>query len=182
MRNEARLGLPMPSTELSSDTVYKSHASWNAERPGTLVVACSDGRLQENLDDFLDGHLGITRYDRLYMPGGPGALVSSGVEFSRSDQFRRECMFLVEAHDIQNVILIFHGAAPGDGPPEATCADYRRLLPRHTPDQIYQQQLKDARDLLHAGFGWNRRVNVQIFRCEVTENGGIQFVPMKADG
>jgi hypothetical protein len=33
--------------------------------------------LQENLDDFLHRGLGITHYDRLYAPGGGGALATS---------------------------------------------------------------------------------------------------------
>ena len=169
-----KTNLPVPST------VYQSRLTWDARRPGTLVIACSDGRLQETLDEFLGGHLGVTRYDRLYMPGGPGALTPSGIEYLRSDLFRRECAFLVESHDIDDVILIFHGAEPESGPPEATCADYRRLLPNHGTEAIFAQQSRDARDLLHAGFGWNRRVRVRVFRCEVTAGGGIRFVAMEA--
>ena len=53
--------------------VYVSERRWSEERPRVLVVACSDGRLQEAVDDFLQNHLGILDYDRLYAPGGPGA-------------------------------------------------------------------------------------------------------------
>src|SRR6187551_1717699 len=42
---------------------------WTEERPHTLVVACSDGRLQEATDTFLGRELGLTQFDRFYMPG-----------------------------------------------------------------------------------------------------------------
>lgn len=58
----------LPDTS-ASQSVYLSERPWNAERPRVLVVACSDGRLQQNADDFLCNHLGISDYDRLYMPG-----------------------------------------------------------------------------------------------------------------
>ncbi len=159
------------------DLLYKSRYPWNRMRPNILVVACSDGRLQENLDDFLQGHLGITHYDRLYLPGGPGALASSGIEFMRSDAARRECHFLVEAHNVEEVILIFHGPAE-DGPEEAVCADYRRIFPRYNAAQVRAMQEKDALEILRAGFGWQRTVNVRIFRCEVNAADGIQFVAL----
>lgn len=156
---------------------YMSRAPWNHARPGALVIACSDGRLQENLDDFLSGHLGITRYDRLYAPGGPGALASSGYEFLRSDAFARECQFLVEAHELEDVYLVFHGPAE-DGPDDAVCADYRRLFPRHSATQIREEQEKDARGILQQGFGWKRPVRVHVYRCEVTGSGTVQFVKL----
>jgi bifunctional non-homologous end joining protein LigD len=36
-----------------------------------MVVACSDGRLQEATDAFLAREFKITRYDRFYVPGSP---------------------------------------------------------------------------------------------------------------
>lgn len=161
----------------SLKAAYLSRARWNSDRPHILVVACSDGRLQENLDDFLQGHLGISRYDRLYAPGGPGALAASGIEFLRSDNFKRECHFLVEAHDIEEVLLIFHGPAE-DGPDVAVCADYRRIFPRMTASEIRIQQEKDVAEILQVGFGWRRRVHVRVFRCEVEASGAIHFVDL----
>ena len=141
------------------------------------MIACSDGRLQENLDDFLRGHLSISRYDRLYAPGGPGALAASGMEYLRSDNFKRECHFLVEAHDIEEVLLVFHGPAE-NGPDEAICADYRRIFPRLSAAQIRTEQEKDVVEILSGGFGWRRRVHVRVFRCEVNAEGAIHFVDL----
>src|SRR5262245_20796341 len=103
--------------------LHLAQTAWNRQRPESLVVACSDGRLQENLDEFLEKSLGITDYDRLYAPGGPGALASrSGAELLRPGQFQRDCQFLLRAHGIQYLFLIFHGPA-ADGPEEAVCGD-----------------------------------------------------------
>src|SRR4026209_2489832 len=59
---------------------------WLPDRPSTLVIACSDGRLQEATDEFLAHHLQVTRYDRFYVPGGAGALAASGRDFLRAQQ------------------------------------------------------------------------------------------------
>jgi hypothetical protein len=141
-----------------------------------LVIACSDGRIQEPVDEFM-GSEGVTHYDRLYVPGGPGALTSSGVSFMRADHFRRECGVLIAAHGVSDVYLIFHGPA-ADGPPEATCVDYRLKLPTWTPEQIRVQQQRDAAAIILHGFGWQVNPRVLPFRCEVTAAGGIQFVSL----
>lgn len=60
------------------------HRQWARVRSGTLVVACSDGRLQEATDAFLADEIGLTEYDRLYLPGGGGALAASGRDFIRA--------------------------------------------------------------------------------------------------
>ena len=157
-------------------TAYVAREPWNPARPGVLVIACSDGRLQEPVDEFLATR-GITHYDRLYVPGGPGALSSSGASYLRADVVRRECTFLFHAHGIEDVYLIFHGAAV-DGPPEATCADYRLKLPTHTPEQIREQQQRDVHEVIRNGFGWNVDPRIHAFRCEITGAGAVQFVEL----
>ena len=158
---------------------YVARDPWNPARPGVLVIACSDGRLQEPVDEFLASE-GVTHYDRLYVPGGPGALSASGVSFMRADQFRRECAFLVQAHGVEDVYLIFHGPSE-DGPAEATCADYRQKLPAYTPAQIRAQQQRDSDEVLRNGFGWNVNPRMHPFRCEVTAEGAVQFVSLRND-
>ena len=150
--------------------------AWNRQRPEALVIACSDGRLQENLDDFLHGGLGITHYDRLYAPGGAGALASGGsVELLRPDQWLRECRFLLGAHPVHDLYLIFHGPAE-DGPEEAVCGDYRRKLPRATMAELRRRQQEDAAGLKR--LDWGRAVRVHAYRCEVRADNRIQFVEL----
>lgn len=146
---------------------------WSPTRPGTLVVACSDGRLQQAVDDFLRGSLGITDYDRLYLPGGPGALVDSSQEYLRKDLARRDLWFLLEAHQVKRVVLLFHGAAD-DGPEEAGCADYRRRMPYATRRQLARQMQADAGDLLRSQLG-NPALEVLAFRLAVQADARIEF-------
>ena len=156
------------------DSTYTTQRPWDSTRPHTLVIVCSDGRVQENVDEFLASQ-GVRRYDRLYLPGGPGALASSGGNFLRADVARKECEFLIHSHEIEAVFLIFHGPAP-DGPPEAVCADYRRKMPTQTPEEIAMEQIRDANEILRNGFGWHLNPMVRAFRCEITGAGAVQFV------
>ena len=146
---------------------------WNRERPRTLVIACSDGRLQEDVDGFLEQDFGIVHYDRLYIPGGPGALASSGIEVHRSYAHISECRFLVASHRIETILWIFHGPA-ADGPDEALCVDYLRKLPGRTVAQIRRQQEDDAAELLKLSLGGP--VRAEAYRCEVTGAGSVRIV------
>jgi hypothetical protein len=148
---------------------------WDATSPEVLVVACSDGRFQKELDLFLQQHFQISQYDRLYIPGGAGALVPSGIEFARAAAMQKECRFLIEAHGIKHVILLFHGPA-ADGPEEAACGDYRRGFPGYSIDQIRSQQDTDLDELVRIEI-W-RRVDLDVLRAEVTRGGNVEFVTL----
>jgi len=160
-----------------SDQPYVCRQKWNDARPRVLVVACSDGRLQENLDEFLAAR-DIQHYDRLFVPGGPGALASSGYELLRLDQLRRETKFLIEAHGVEDLYLIFHGAA-ADGPAVACCADYRRKLPQSSPLEIDAAQARDV-DELRRLFAWPTHLRLHVFRAEVGADDLVRFVPFRA--
>ncbi|MEW5916512.1 MAG: hypothetical protein AB1762_08910 [Gemmatimonadota bacterium] len=156
---------------------YVSALRWDPTRPHILVIACSDGRLQERTDEFLMHSLGIRQYDRLYVAGGGGALSPSGKDFLRAQQMRRECRFLVDAHEIEEIVLLFHGPAT-DGPGEAMCADYRRKLPQLSVSRLREQQERDARDLMAARADWAGKANVRVYRCETHGDGDLEFVPL----
>lgn len=166
-----------PPRILRHDGPYVTRMAWDATRPRALVVACSDGRLQEATDEFLNERLGISHYDRLFAPGGPGALAPTTSNFVRGDWFRRECAFLIRAHDVGDVFLIFHGPA-ADGPAHATCADYARRFPFLTPTEIRAQQQKDAQEILRTDFVIGMKVRMHPYRCEVRGDGRVQFVPL----
>jgi hypothetical protein len=147
---------------------------WSPERPHTLVVACSDGRLQEATDAFLHGPLGLVQFDRFYMPGGGGALAASGRDFIRAEHLRRECQYLVELHDVRRVLLLFHGPAE-NGPVEATCADYRRKMSWAKPADIRAQQLTDAAELVQNRLMWAGNATVSVYHCEVDAKHEVEF-------
>ena len=164
---------------MSHDGVTVDHRGgrWSAERPHVLVVACSDGRLQEETDDFLSAHLGISRYDRLYLPGGAGALSPSGREFTRAYQVRRDCQFLVESHQVTDIVLLFHGPS-ATGPHEASCADYIRKLPWGRAPDLRAQQERDAEELVRARLEWAQDARLHIFRCEIDAAGMVGFTSL----
>jgi hypothetical protein len=156
---------------------YVSDLRWDPTRPHILVIACSDGRLQERTDEFLMHSLGIRQYDRLYVAGGGGALAPSGKDFLRAQQMRRECRFLVDVHEIEEIVLLFHAPA-ADGPPEAMCADYRRKLPQMAVTKLREQQERDARELMAARADWAGNARVRVYRCETHGGGDLEFVPL----
>lgn len=158
------------------DEPYLCRHCWNDARPRILVVACSDGRLQENLDEFLQAR-GIQHYDRLFVPGGPGALASSGFELLRLDQLRRETKFLIEAHGVEDLYLIFHGASE-NGPQVACCADYKRKLPGVQSNEINNVQERDVNELERL-FAWPTHLHLHIFRAEVGDDERVRFVPLR---
>ena len=160
---------------MSMDESNEPH--WTVERPNVLVVACSDGRLQEVTDAFLSHSLGITRYDRFYAPGGAGALSATGRDFSRARRMREECHYLIDLHRITRAILLFHGPA-ADGPAEAVCADYRRKLPYAAASALRDRQNEDAHELLKTANEWAGEAAVDFYRCEVDKAGFATFVSL----
>ncbi|MDB4899154.1 MAG: hypothetical protein JWN53_962 [Gemmatimonadetes bacterium] len=153
---------------------------WTAARPSALVVACSDGRLQEATDAFLAREFQITRYDRFYVPGGGGALASSGTDPDRAQRMCAECRYLVELHAVKRVILLFHGPS-ATGRIEAACADYRRKLPWAPLAELRARQELDAVDLLGRRREWAADAAVLLYRCEVDSAGGLEFVNLDPD-
>lgn len=148
---------------------------WTPTRPSALVVACSDGRLQHATDDFLSREFQLTQYDRFYVPGGGGALASSGTDPDRAQRMRTECRYLVELHNVRRVILLFHGPA-ATGRIESACADYRRKLPWAPMAELRAQQETDATELLSRRREWAAEASVLVYRCEVDSAGGLSFV------
>jgi hypothetical protein len=153
---------------------------WSDVRPHVLVVACSDGRLQEGMDSFLLQECSITHYDRLYIPGGAGALTSGGRDCLRADLLKQECKYLVQLHKVELIISLFHGPAI-DGPPQAVCADYRRKFSGATPSEIRARQDEDANELLRYRDEWAANAAVSIYRCEVDAAGDLAFAQLHAD-
>jgi hypothetical protein len=157
----------------------RGYGHWAPTRPRTLVVACSDGRLQEATDSFLAAELNLKEFDRLYVPGGGGALASSDRDVFRAQQLRGECKYLVELHQVKQIIVLFHGPS-ATGPDEAVCADYRRKLPWATPDVLRQRQARDAIDLVQLKAEWAASASVTMYRCEVGTGNVIAFRPLDA--
>ena len=159
-------------------TVERPH--WTPARPNTLVIACSDGRLQEATDEFLSRQFQVTRYDRFYVPGGAGALSSSGADPIRAERMSGECRYLIELHAVRRVILMFHGPSLS-GRIETACADYRRKLPWASIIQLREQQERDADELLDRRAEWACDAGILVYRAEVDAAGSVTFVNLDPD-
>jgi hypothetical protein len=165
---------------MTSGTSGLTSLKWTATRPNALVVACSDGRLQQATDAFLAQEFKITQYDRFYVPGGAGALASSGADQERAAKMCTECKYLVDLHQVKRVILLFHGPS-ASGRIEAACADYRRKLPWAPLAELRERQELDAVELLGRRREFASDAGVFVYRCEVDSAGRLEFINLDPD-
>jgi Putative carbonic anhydrase len=99
-------------------TVYRSPTPYDAGRINAAAVYCSDGRIGDQIDDFLHQGLSLPRYDRLACPGGPAALAGRLLAFWEARGIEEQLRFLIRVHAVSQVVLIAH----------AGCAYYRERL------------------------------------------------------
>ena len=100
------------------DAVYESRIPYVPERIHAAAIYCSDGRMGEHFDDFLQNGLSLPRYDRVALPGGPSCLAGHTEAHVQEQGVVDELRFLVEAHGLERVVLIAH----------AGCAFYSQRL------------------------------------------------------
>lgn len=97
---------------------YNSPIAYDEHRIHAAAVYCSDGRVGEHFDDFLQNGLNLPRYDRVALPGGPASLAGYNDSTIEAQAVMDELIFLVEAHGLRRVVLIQHEG----------CAFYRMRL------------------------------------------------------
>jgi hypothetical protein len=112
--------------------VYVSSVPYESERVYAAAIYCSDGRIGDQIDDFLHHGLGLPRYDRVTCPGGPVALSGRFDAFWDARGIDQQLRFLAQVHDVRTVVLITH-----DG-----CAYYARRL-SVPADQMEAEQRGD---------------------------------------
>ncbi len=96
--------MPNPRPE----RVYESTLPYEAARVHAAAIYCSDGRVGEHFDDFLQRGLGLPRYDRVALPGGPACLAGHPQAHLEEQGVVDELKFLVEAHRLKRVVLVAH--------------------------------------------------------------------------
>ncbi|MCE9590852.1 MAG: hypothetical protein K8S99_10045 [Planctomycetes bacterium] len=107
---------------------YESRIPYESARIHAAAVYCSDGRVGEQFDDFLQNGLGLPRYDRLALPGGPACLAGHTEAHMEEQGILDELKFLVDVHGLKRVVLIAHQG----------CAFYsQRLI---LPEQYLESQ------------------------------------------
>ena len=115
---------------------YKSSVRYDASRMHAAALYCSDGRLGEHFDDFLQNGLGLPRYDRLCLPGGPACVAGHPQAHLEESGVVDELNFLVEVHKLKRVVLITHSG----------CAFYGSRLELKEP----RMELVQKADLVRA--------------------------------
>ena len=111
---------------------YQSSIDFVDARINAAAVYCSDGRFGEQFDDFLHNSLGLPRYDRVAVPGGPACLAEHFATYRQGDAVASQLEFLIHAHQVKRVILIAHEG----------CAFYTELL-QISPIAVMEQQIED---------------------------------------
>jgi hypothetical protein len=89
---------------------YESRLPYERTRIRAAAIYCSDGRIGEHFDDFLQNGLGLPRYDRVALPGGPACLAGHPQAHLEEQGVVDELKFLVEFHGLKRVVLIAHEA------------------------------------------------------------------------
>jgi hypothetical protein len=87
---------------------YESTLPYESSRIHAAALYCSDGRMGEHFDDFLQNGLGLPRYDRLCLPGGPACVAGHPQAHLEEKGVVDELHFLLDAHKVQRVVLIAH--------------------------------------------------------------------------
>jgi len=94
--------------QASSPNVYRSSLPYERSRIHAAAIYCSDGRVGEQFDDFLQTGLKLPRYDRVALPGGPSCLADHPQAHLQAQGIVEELKFLVEVHGLKRIVLIAH--------------------------------------------------------------------------
>lgn len=93
---------------MSGNTPFESRIPYEQARIHAAAIYCSDGRVGEQIDDFLQNGLKLPRYDRVALPGGAGCLAGHAQAHLEEQGVVDELKFLVEVHRLKRIILIAH--------------------------------------------------------------------------
>jgi hypothetical protein len=87
---------------------YVSRVPYEKTRIRAGAIHCSDGRVGEHFDDFLQNGLSLPRYDRVALPGGPACLAGHPQAHLEEHGVVDELKFLVDVHGLNRIVLITH--------------------------------------------------------------------------
>ena len=151
-------------TPVHSARMYESRIPYEAARIRAAAIYCSDGRIGEHFDDFLQNGLKLPRYDRVALPGGPACLASHAQAHLEEQGVVDELQFLAQVHGLKRIILIAHQG----------CAFYSNRLELAEP----RLELVQKADLVRAA-AYVARVtgldDIQAFFARTVEGDRIRF-------
>lgn len=113
---------------------FNSTIPWDQARIRAASIYCSDGRVGEQMDEFLHQGLGLPRYDRLAVPGGPACLSGALSVFWESHSAERQLDFLCHVHKLERLVMIAHEG----------CAFYLEWL-KVKPEEFAARQMDDVK-------------------------------------
>jgi hypothetical protein len=145
---------------------YHAMERWHPERIGALALYCSDGRWGEAFDEFCHRHLQIPRYDRWAVPGGPAWVAEHHQAPDRLGAVRVQIDFLVQAHDLERIVLITHYG----------CAWYGHHL-RLSPDECLFAQTEDVEVAAEVLRGWYPGLHVDAYLA-MRQQQWLSFHPL----
>jgi hypothetical protein len=88
--------------------VYTGRLYYEPSRIHAAAIYCSDGRLGDHFDDFLQNGLRLPRYDRVALPGGPAILLDHDASGPDAPTVCEALGFLVDVHGLERVLLVAH--------------------------------------------------------------------------
>lgn len=160
----ARLSVPRYSPGMH----YESRLAYDQARIRAAAVYCSDGRVGEHFDDFLQVGLGLPRYDRVALPGGPACLASHPEAELVEQGVVDELKFLAEVHGLNRIVLIAHQG----------CAFYSKRIGLVEP----RMELVQRADLVRAAAFVHRVTGLErieaYFARVVGEERVVRFEPV----
>ena len=146
--------------------IYESPTPYEQSRIHAAAIYCSDGRVGEQIDEFLHNALGLPRYDRVAVPGGPACLAGSLATFQEARGVEDALRFLIRVHDLHQIVLIAHEG----------CAYYRDRL--GVPDaSLLTEQRQDLEKAIRAVRRFQDGLKVEAFLAR-TASGRIRFQPL----
>jgi len=137
---------------------------FDENRIRAAALYCSDGRFGEQIDDFLHNALKLPRCDRLVVPGGAASLAGHFLAFREEDGLIEQLRFLIQAHDIQRLVLIAH----------QDCAFYTERL--HVPSpRLEARQREDLQAASQRLCSISRSLVVDGFFARKGVDGTVRF-------
>lgn len=146
--------------------VWRSGQPFTHERIGAVAIYCSDGRFNEQFDEFLHAGLALPRYDRLAVPGGAGVLAGHLAAHREKEALLEQLRFLAVHHELERLVLITH----------RNCGFYLKKL--HMPEAgLRERQERDLGAAAQAIRSVSPRLDIDAYFASV-ENDLVSIEPV----
>lgn len=151
----------------STSQPYETRIPYERTRIQAGAIYCSDGRVGEHFDDFLQNGLGLPRYDRVALPGGPACLAGHPQAHLEEQGVVDELRFLIDVHKLKRIVLIAHEG----------CAFYNTRLELESR----RMELVQRADLVRAAAFVLRVTGVSVVDAYFARlvEGAVRFEPVE---